>query len=106
MHVVNSRKNAPSRPSWESLFGGQASSLTTAATSSEPGQNSTMASATVGGNTSDQNALITAIVQGRLQRLTDGKLTKAGQKLEDLMRKLLREGGIHILLSSYYESMF
>jgi uncharacterized protein len=73
------------------LFGGEASSLTPAAASSEPGQTSTTAPATVGGNASDQDALITAAAQdlADYQRLTaDGKLAEAGQKLEDLKRKL------------------
>jgi len=73
------------------LFGGETSSLTPAAASSESGQTSVTAPATAGGNASDQNALITAAAQDLVdyERLTaDGKLAEAGQRLEDLKRKL------------------
>ena len=71
------------------LFGDETSSLTAAAAPSESGQATTLAP--VSGNPSDRNALIAEAAQdlADYQRLTaDGKLAEAGQRLEDLKRKL------------------
>jgi hypothetical protein len=81
-------------PTFESamaaLFGGQVSSLTaTAAPSAPAGQTATPATAP--GKQADRNTLISQAAQdlADYQRLTaEGKLAEAGQKLEDLKRKL------------------
>ena len=71
------------------LFGGEASTLTSAAAPSEPGQATTPGM--VSGNAPDRNALIAGAAQdlADYQRLTAaGKLAEAGQKLEDLKHRL------------------
>jgi uncharacterized protein len=72
-----------------SLFGGEPSSLTAAAAAPEGGQAATSGAPVAGGT--DRNALIAAAAQdlADYQSLTAaGKLAEAGQKLEDLKRKL------------------
>jgi uncharacterized protein len=80
-------------PTFESalaaLFGGQTSSLTVGAVTSEPGQTATAASTSE--NSNDRSALIAKAAQdlADYQRLTaEGKLAEAGQRLEDLKRML------------------
>jgi hypothetical protein len=80
-------------PTFESamaaLFGGQASSLTEIAATPESGQTAMPAAAA--GNSTGQSPLIAEAGQdlADYQRLTAaGKLAEAGQKLEDLKRKL------------------
>jgi uncharacterized protein len=73
-----------------SLFGGEASSLSAAASPVEPGR-STAASAATIKPAEDLNALITGAAKdlADYQRLTaEGKLGEAGQKLEQLKQKL------------------
>jgi uncharacterized membrane protein (UPF0182 family) len=81
-------------PTFESamraLFGGQASSLSTAASPAEPQPNAAVPAATKPA-AADLNALIKGAAQdlADYQRLTaEGKLAEAGQKLEQLKRKL------------------
>jgi uncharacterized membrane protein (UPF0182 family) len=81
-------------PTFESamkaLFGGEASSLTAAATPVEPGQGAAPSAAT-SKPAADLNELITGAAKdlADYQRLTaEGKLGEAGQKLEQLKRKL------------------
>jgi hypothetical protein len=72
-----------------SLFGGETSSLTVTAGAPQPAQAAT--TTTVSGNAAGRNPLIVAAAQdlADYQRLTaEGKLAQAGQKLEDLKRKL------------------
>jgi uncharacterized protein len=72
------------------LFGGQASSLNAVAPPAEPGR-STAASATSAKTGTDLNAIIAEAAKdlADYQRLTaEGKLGEAGQKLEQLKRKL------------------
>jgi hypothetical protein len=72
-----------------SLFGGETSSLTVTAGAPQPTQAAT--TTTVSGNAAGRNPLIVAAAQdlADYQRLTaEGKLAEAGQKLEDLKRKL------------------
>jgi uncharacterized membrane protein (UPF0182 family) len=72
-----------------SLFGGETSSLTVTAGAPQPAQAAT--TTTVSGNAAGRNPLIVAAAQdlADYQRLTaEGKLAEAGQKLEDLKRKL------------------
>jgi uncharacterized membrane protein (UPF0182 family) len=72
-----------------SLFGGETSSLTAMAAPTQPAQAAT--TSTVSGNAAGRNPLIGAAAQdlADYQRLTaEGKLAEAGQKLEDLKRKL------------------
>ena len=80
-------------PTFESamkaLFGGEASSLNAAAAPAEPGRSTVSAGAPQ--PATDLNALITGAAQdlADYQRLTaEGKLGEAGQKLEQLKRKL------------------
>jgi uncharacterized membrane protein (UPF0182 family) len=71
------------------LFGGETSSLTATAASQQPAQ--AAATTAVSGNGGGRNPLIVAAAQdlADYQRLTaEGKLAEAGQKLEDLKRKL------------------
>lgn len=81
-------------PTFESamkaLFGGEASSLSAAATPVEPRQSAAPSAATTK-PAADQNELITGAAKdlADYQRLTaEGKLGEAGQKLEQLKRKL------------------
>jgi hypothetical protein len=81
-------------PTFESamraLFGGEASSLSAATVPAEPGR-SAASSATATKPASDLNVLITGAAKdlADYQRLTaEGKLGEAGQKLEQLKRKL------------------
>jgi uncharacterized protein len=81
-------------PTFESamkaLYGGEASSLSAAATPVEP-RRSPAASAVTSRPTADLNALITGAAKdlADYQRLTaEGKLGEAGQKLEQLKQKL------------------
>ena len=72
------------------LFGNESSSLTAAA-ASEPGQMPAVLPGNANASGSDRQGLIAAAAQdlADYQRLTaDGKLGDAGQKLEDLKRKL------------------
>jgi len=72
------------------LFGGQASSLSAAAAPAESGR-STAALVTSGKPVTDLNAIIAEAAKdlADYQRLTaEGKLGEAGQKLEELKRKL------------------
>ena len=72
------------------LFGGEASLLSGVTTSAEPGQ-STAAPATSFQHGKDLNATIAEAARdlADYQRLTaEGKLGEAGQKLEQLKRKL------------------
>jgi hypothetical protein len=72
------------------LFGGQASSLTATATQAAPAGQPT-APTSAAGKPTDRSASIAAAAQdlADYQRLTaEGKLAQAGQKLEDLKRKL------------------
>ncbi|HEX5236379.1 MAG TPA: UPF0182 family protein [Silvibacterium sp.] len=83
-------------PTFESamaaLFGGQTSSLTESAATSNSGKTGQTAKpAGIRRNSTEQSALIAEAAQdlADYQRLTsDGKLAEAGQKLEDLKRKL------------------
>ena len=83
-------------PTFESamaaLFGGEASSLTAAAAAPGPSQTGqTAAPVATGGTAASRSALIAGAAQdlADYQRLTaEGKLAEAGQKLEDLKRKL------------------
>jgi uncharacterized membrane protein (UPF0182 family) len=73
-----------------SLFGGETSSLTVAAGAPEHAAGAAT-TAPAAGNTAGRNPLIVAAAQdlADYQRLTaEGKLAEAGQKLEDLKRKL------------------
>ena len=73
-----------------SLFGGEASSLSTVAAPAEPGRN-TAAPVTSAKPGTDVNAIIAEAAKdlADYQRLTaEGKLGEAGQKLEQLKRKL------------------
>jgi uncharacterized membrane protein (UPF0182 family) len=73
-----------------SLFGGEASSLSAVATPAEPGR-STAAPATSANPGTDREAIIAEAAKdlADYQRLTaEGKLGEAGQKLEELKRKL------------------
>jgi hypothetical protein len=79
------------------LFGGESSSITSVAGPPAPEPGQTTAAAPVSGNTAGRNPLIAGAAQdlADYQRLTaEGKLGEAGQKLEDLKRKLeqLRAG--------------
>src|SRR5262249_19719859 len=84
------------RPPFESamraLFGGEASSLSAAAASpAEPERNATAPAAATKPAAADLNALIRGAAKdlADYQRLTaEGKLAEAGQKLEQLKRKL------------------
>jgi uncharacterized protein len=74
----------------KSLFGGEISSLSAAAAPTEPAQNAAQTGATVK-PAEDLNSLISAAARDLTdyQRLTaEGKLGEAGQKLEELKRKL------------------
>ena len=74
-----------------SLFGGEPSSLTAAASSVEPERNAAVPSPPTKPAAADLNALITGAAKdlADYQRLTaEGKLGEAGQKLEELKRKL------------------
>jgi hypothetical protein len=83
-------------PTFESamaaLFGGQTSSLTESAATSGSGKSAqTAMSVGISSNSTGRSALIAGAAQdlADYQRLTaDGKLAEAGQKLEDLKRKL------------------
>jgi len=82
-------------PTFESamraLFGGEASSLSAAASPVEPNRNAAAPAATTKPAAADLNALITGAAKdlADYQRLTaEGKLAEAGQKLEQLKRKL------------------
>jgi uncharacterized membrane protein (UPF0182 family) len=71
------------------LFGGEASTVSAAAGAPEPSPTAT--TATAGGGSPDRKALIAAAARdlADYQSLTaQGKLAEAGQKLEDLKRKL------------------
>jgi hypothetical protein len=73
------------------LFGGEASSITAAAGAPSPEPGQTTPAAPVSGNAAGRNPLIAGAAQDLedYQRLTaEGKLAEAGQKLEDLKRKL------------------
>jgi uncharacterized membrane protein (UPF0182 family) len=73
------------------LFGGEASSLSAAASPVEPERNAAVPPATTKPAGADLNALITGAAKdlADYQRLTaEGKLGEAGQKLEQLKRKL------------------
>jgi hypothetical protein len=73
------------------LFGGEASSITAAAGAPSPESGQTTAAGPVSGNATGRNPLIAGAAQDLedYQRLTaQGKLAEAGQKLEDLKRKL------------------
>src|ERR1700719_3370468 len=73
-----------------SLFGGEASSLSAAATPAEPGR-STATPVTSAKPGTDRDAIIAEAARdlAEYQRLTaEGKLGEAGQKLEELKRKL------------------
>ena len=75
----------------QSLFGGGTSSLTAEAAPQEAAQTAAQATAPDGPPTTDRSALIHQAAQdlSDYQRLTsEGKLADAGQKLEDLKRKL------------------
>jgi hypothetical protein len=81
-------------PNFESamraLFGGEASSLSAATGAAEPGRSAALSAATTRPG-ADLNALITGAAKdlADYQRLTaEGKLGEAGQKLEQLKRKL------------------
>jgi uncharacterized protein len=81
-------------PNFESamraLFGGEASSLSAATGAAEPGRSAALSAATTKPG-ADLNALITGAAKdlADYQRLTaEGKLGEAGQKLEQLKRKL------------------
>ena len=74
----------------KALFGGEASSLSAAASPVEPGQSATPSAGTTN-PTAGPNELITGAAKdlADYQRLTaEGKLGEAGQKLEQLKRKL------------------
>jgi uncharacterized membrane protein (UPF0182 family) len=74
-----------------SLFGGEASSLSAVAAPAESGRSSLAPAATSAKPGTDLNALITEAAKdlADYQRLTaEGKLGEAGQKLEELKRKL------------------
>jgi uncharacterized membrane protein (UPF0182 family) len=74
-----------------SLFGGEASSLSAAATPAEPGRSSAAPASTSTKPRTDLNALVAEAAKdlADYQRLTaEGKLGEAGQKLEQLKRKL------------------
>jgi uncharacterized protein len=74
-----------------SLFGGEASSLSAAATPAEPGRSSAAPASTSTKPRADLNALVAEAAKdlADYQRLTaEGKLGEAGQKLEQLKRKL------------------
>ena len=82
-------------PTFESamraLFGGEASSLSAAASPAEPERNAAVPAAATKPAAADLNALITGAAKdlADYQRLTaEGKLAEAGQKLEQLKRKL------------------
>ena len=82
-------------PTFESamraLFGGEASSLSAAASPMEPERNPAVPAAVTKPAAADLNALITGAAKdlADYQRLTaEGKLAEAGQKLEQLKRKL------------------
>lgn len=82
-------------PTFESamraLFGGEASSLSAAASPAEPERNAAVPAAATKPTAADLNALITGAAKdlADYQRLTaEGKLAEAGQKLEQLKRKL------------------
>jgi uncharacterized membrane protein (UPF0182 family) len=82
-------------PTFESamraLFGGEASSLSAGAPSAEPERNAAVPAAATKPTAADRNALITGAAKdlADYQRLTaEGKLAEAGQKLEQLKRKL------------------
>jgi uncharacterized protein len=82
-------------PTFESamraLFGGEASSLSAAASPVEPERNPAVPAAVIKPAAADLNALITGAARdlADYQRLTaEGKLGEAGQKLEQLKRKL------------------
>ena len=82
-------------PTFESamraLFGGEASSLSAAASPAEPERNAAVPAAATKPAAADLNALITGAAKDLTdyQRLTaEGKLAEAGQKLEQLKRKL------------------
>ena len=82
-------------PTFESamraLFGGEASSLSAAASLVEPERNPAVPAAATKPAAADLNALITGAAKdlADYQRLTaEGKLAEAGQKLEQLKRKL------------------
>ena len=73
------------------LFGGETSSITAAAGAPAPEPGQTTAAAPMSGNTTGRNPLIAGAAQdlADYERLTaEGKLAEAGQKLEDLKRKL------------------
>jgi uncharacterized membrane protein (UPF0182 family) len=74
-----------------SLFGGETSSLTATAAPPERAPGAATTTAPTAGNAAGRNPLIVAAAQdlADYQRLTaEGKLAEAGQKLEDLKRKL------------------
>jgi uncharacterized membrane protein (UPF0182 family) len=82
-------------PTFESamraLFGGEASSLSAAASPAEPERNVAVPASATKPAATDLNALITGAAKDLTdyQRLTaEGKLAEAGQKLEQLKRKL------------------
>ena len=82
-------------PTFESamraLFGGEASSLSAAASPAEPERNAAVPAPPTKPAGADLNALITGAAKdlADYQRLTaEGKLAEAGQKLEQLKRKL------------------
>jgi uncharacterized membrane protein (UPF0182 family) len=73
------------------LFGGEASTVSAAAGAPESSPTPTPAPATAGSGSPDRKALIAAAARDLTdyQSLTaQGKLAEAGQKLEDLKRKL------------------
>lgn len=73
------------------LFGGQASSISAAGGTPAPEAGQTTAPSPVSGNAAGRSPLIAGAAQdlADYQRLTaEGKLAEAGQKLEDLKRKL------------------
>lgn len=73
------------------LFGGQASSITAVAGAPAPEAGQTTAPSPVSGNAAGRSPLIAGAAQdlADYQRLTaEGKLAEAGQKLENLKRKL------------------
>jgi hypothetical protein len=74
-----------------SLFGGEASSLSAAATPAESGRSAVVAPITSAKPGTDRGAIIAEAAKdlADYQRLTaEGKLGEAGQKLEELKRKL------------------
>ena len=74
-----------------SLFGGEASSLSAAATPAESGRSAVVAPITSAKPGTDRDAIIAEAAKdlADYQRLTaEGKLGEAGQKLEELKRKL------------------